>query len=53
MLDSMLNYVQLLTLAPVTAVIDVLVGLHHWHNPVMLKKKITDKKYNKNPCERT
>ena len=54
MLDLMLNYVQLLTLAPVTAVTaDVLVGLHHWHNPVMLKKKKTDKKYNKNPTERT
>ena len=40
MLDLMPNYVQLLTLAPVTAVTaDVLVGLHHWHNPVMLKKK--------------
>ena len=39
MLDSMLNYVQLLTLAPVTAVTaDVLVCLHHRHNPVMLKK---------------
>ena len=54
MLDLMLNYVQLLILAPLTAVTaDVLVGLHHWHNPVMLKKKITDKKYNKNPTERT
>ena len=40
MLDLMLNYVQLLTLAPVTAVTaDVLVCLHHRHNPVMLKKK--------------
>ena len=33
----MLN-VQLLAL-PVTAVIDVFVGLNQWHNPVMLKKK--------------
>ena len=44
MLDSMLNYIQLLALSPAT---DVLVGQHHWHNPVMLKKKVTDKKYNK------